>query len=49
MQMKELVKIARERGKITDISEAFKKYPVEDEAHKGELSYWLIGEKKLEV
>jgi hypothetical protein len=49
LQMKELIKFGRERGRVLPVSEAFKMYPVEEEAHKGELDYWLKGEKKLEV
>jgi predicted secreted protein len=49
IRMKELIKKAREQGKVLPVSEAFKMYPVEDEAHKGELNYWLQGEKRLTI
>ncbi len=31
------LEIAKEHGKIKDISEAFKEYPVEEEWHKGKV------------
>jgi len=33
----ELLKIAKEKGKIKDITEAFKQYPVEKEWHQGKI------------
>ena len=33
----EFLKIAKEKGKIRDISEAFKEYPVEEEWHQGKV------------
>jgi hypothetical protein len=36
------VELARKNGRILDVSEAFKKYPVENEWHKGELKNWNI-------
>ena len=32
---------AREMGRVLHVSEAFKAYPVEEEAHKGSISYWM--------
>ena len=31
---------AREMGRVLHVSEAFKKYPVGEEAHKGSIIYW---------
>jgi predicted RND superfamily exporter protein len=36
-KMKELTKQAKEQNKVISVSEAFKMYPVEEEAHKGNL------------
>ena len=36
----ELISRGRELGRVLSVAEAFKKYPVEDEAHGGELDYW---------
>ena len=37
---KELIARGREAGRVLHVSEAFTKYPVEDEDHKGKLDYW---------
>lgn len=37
----EFLKIAKEKGKIRDIREAFKEYPVEEEWHKGKIDIIL--------
>jgi len=36
----ELITRGRKMGRVLDVAEAFNKYPVEDEIHKGELEYW---------
>ncbi|MCL2638512.1 MAG: hypothetical protein FWD48_09100 [Oscillospiraceae bacterium] len=48
-EMKELNKIAREKGRILTIDEAFELYPVEEEVHKGKLEYWTKGDEQNEV
>ena len=40
-KMKELTRLAKEKGKILHVSEAFKVYPAEEEAHKGKAEYWV--------
>jgi hypothetical protein len=44
-EMRKLTEIARSRGKILPVSEAFRLFPVEEEAHKGKQEYWTQGEK----
>jgi hypothetical protein len=39
-EMKELVELGKERGKVLPVSEAFVLHPVEDEVHEGKLEYW---------
>ena len=39
-QAKEAIKAGRKKGRVLDVSEAFKKYPVENEIHKGKLEYF---------
>ena len=39
----EFLKIAKEKGKIKDVREAFQEYPVEEEWHQGKI------EKVLEL
>jgi hypothetical protein len=39
-EMKELVELGKEMGKVLPISEAFVLHPVEDEVHEGKLEYW---------
>jgi len=36
----ELISRGRELGQVISVAEAFKKYPVTDEIHRGELEYW---------
>jgi hypothetical protein len=36
-RMKELTKLSKENGNIVPVSEAFKKFPVEEEVHKGDI------------
>ena len=36
-EMSDFLKFAKEKGKIKDVSEAFEKYPVEEEWHKGKI------------
>lgn len=36
-EMSDFLKFAKEKGKIRDVSEAFEKYPVEEEWHKGKI------------
>ena len=45
-KMKELTKEGYQKGKVLHVSEAFRKYPVEEEPHKGKLDYWIKGAKK---
>ena len=39
-QAKEAINAGRKKGRVLDVSEAFKKYPVENEIHKGTLEYF---------
>ena len=43
-KMKELTKIAKEKGLIIPLSEAFRMFPVEEEIHKGKIEYWTGSE-----
>lgn len=36
-EISDFLKFAKEKGKIKDIKEAFEKYPVEEEYHKGKV------------
>lgn len=45
-QAKEAIKSGRKKGRVLDVSEAFKKYPVENEVHKGSLEYFENNENK---
>ena len=36
----ELVSRGRDLGRVLNVAEAFRKYPVEDEVHGGKLGYW---------
>ena len=40
LKMKELTKIARQKGKVLPVSEAFRIHPVSEESHKGKIEYW---------
>jgi hypothetical protein len=40
LKMKELTKVARQKGKVLSVSEAFKMHPISEEAHKGKIEYW---------
>lgn len=35
--LSKFIKIAYKYGKVKDLSEAFKEYPVEEELHKGKI------------
>jgi hypothetical protein len=48
-EMKELIEIGREKGKVLHFSKAFEMYPVEEESHKGKLEYWTKGENQSEM
>jgi DNA-damage-inducible protein J len=37
---KELISRGRELGRVSNVAEAFEKYPVKDEIHEGKLEYW---------
>ena len=37
---KEIIARARELNLVLHVSEAFKRYPVEEEDHKGQQEYW---------
>ena len=41
MNNDEFVKKIKEIGKIKDVREAFEKYPVEEEEHKGKIDAYL--------
>ena len=45
-QMKELVEKGKKKGKVLPVEEAFKMFPVEEEAHKGKIDYWIKEENK---
>jgi hypothetical protein len=47
--MKELTKISKANGNIVPVSEAFKNFPVEEEVHKGDISFWEQQEVKVEL
>ena len=47
-KMQELVTFARKNNKVMTLSEAFQKYPVEDEWHKGEIKNILKAYKITE-
>ena len=47
--IKELIQIARHKGKVLPVSCAFEMYPVEDETHKGKIEYWKSEEVHYEV
>ena len=49
IDFKKIVTIARQQGKVLPVTEAFKRYPVEDEDHKGKLEYWTEGSVANEV
>ena len=36
----DLISRGRELGQVLNVAEAFRKYPVEEEIHKGKLEYW---------
>jgi len=40
---------AREMGRVLHVSEAFKTYPVSEEDHKGNASYWTHGGESDEL
>ncbi len=45
----DFIELAKRKGKIKDIKEAFKEYPVEEEWHKGKIENILqVGEEKEE-
>ena len=48
-EIKELIQIARCKGKVLPVSCAFENYPVEDETHKGKIEYWKSEEVHCEV
>ena len=39
-RVKAIIARGREKGRVLNVAEAFTKYPVEEEAHKGKLEYW---------
>jgi len=41
IRRKDLIARGRESGRVLHVSEAFTKYPVENEDHKGKLDYWM--------
>ena len=36
----ELISRGRKLGQVLNVAEAYNKYPVQEEVHKGELEYW---------
>ena len=48
-KMQELIEVAEKNNKIVPVSKAFEMFPVEDEVHEGNLSYWTKGEERIEV
>ena len=47
--MSDFLKFAKEKGKIRDVSEAFEKYPVEEEWHKGKIESLSYLKEKNEI
>ena len=46
MNNEEFIKIIKKYGEIKSVQEAFEKYPVEEEEHKGRLeAYWAVSEE----
>jgi len=43
---KKIIARGREKGRVLHFSEAFRRYPVEEEEHKGELEYWTQESKE---
>ena len=39
-RVKSIIERGREKGRVINVAEAFIKYPVEEEEHKGKLEYW---------
>ena len=48
-KMSKLIGIAREQGKVIHVSEAFEKYPVEDEFHEDTFESFVQEETYAEV
>lgn len=48
-EMSDFLKFAKEKGKIRDVSEAFEKYPVEEEWHKGKIESLSYLKEKNEI
>lgn len=41
--LSEFMKLAYKYGRVKDLNEAFKEFPVEDEWHKGEIeNFWNV-------
>ena len=38
---RELIARGRELGQVSNVAEAFRKYPVDDEAHGGKMEHWM--------
>ena len=47
-QAKEAVLLSRKNGRILDVSEAFKKYPAENEIHESKLQHFKREDNKEE-
>lgn len=48
-EISDFLKFAYEKGKVTDVSEAFEEFPVEEEWHKGKIENVLaLNEEKEE-
>ena len=46
-EISDFLKFAYEKGKVTDVSEAFEEFPVEEEWHKGKIENVLtLNEEK---
>ena len=38
-KMKKLIATGRQKGKVLPVSEAFRRFPVEEEVHKGKIEF----------
>lgn len=45
-ELSEFLKIAYKYGKVKNLEEAFKEFPVEEEWHKGNAENWLKEQKE---
>ena len=45
-KMRKLTAKGKASGKVLPVSEAFKLFPVDNEAHNGKIEYWKQGDQK---